>query len=443
MRILLVSANTESFPEPVFPIGACYVANALHLRGARVRIFDTMYCSLKELEKELAWFKPDRIGISLRNIDNAAYPCTKFYLPRYRSLLQAIRKVCSAPVILGGSAFSLFPADIIRYLGADCGITGEGENSLHLFTEPGGQDVQSAGQSDIAALKLHAPLKDIFPGIRKYRTIGVQTARGCPNRCIYCTYPLLEGKDIRMKSPESVCEEMQMFYRETGIRNFFLVDSLFNSDEHHMIQVLEQLERLKHPFRISCYLQPRVSDPGIFLLMKRSGFVTVDFGTDSGSSGMLATLNKSFSRDDIRMVSRACRKAGMDYCHSLLLGGPGETVETIRETVSLMDETAPRAVIPMTGIRIYPGTELERAARVEGLIGPGTSLLEPIFYFPEMGASRMLHAIYSLAAGRKNWFFPGKKDWGSTAGFRVLRFLYRRGPLWRTFISGGSGHAGS
>jgi radical SAM superfamily enzyme YgiQ (UPF0313 family) len=279
----------------------------------------------------------------------------------------------------------------------------------------------------------------MFPGIGKYRTIGIQTARGCPNGCIYCTYPFLEGRTVRKRSPGSVCEEMEKYHQETGIRNFFLVDSLFNSDEDHMVQVLELLARLNHSYRISCYLQPKVSDPEIFRLMKRSGFVAVDFGTDSGSSRMLASLKKPFPRDDIRKVSSACRKAGLDFCHSLLFGGPGETAETIRETVSLMDETAPRAVIPMTGIRIYPGTELERTARMEGVIAPEESLLGPRFYFPEMGGSGMLRTVYSLTAGRRNWFFPGKKDWSSTIGFQVLRFLYRRGPLWKTFTIGRSG----
>jgi hypothetical protein len=58
---------------------------------------------------------------------------------------------------------------------------------------------------------------------------------------------------------------------------------------------------------------------------------------------------------------------------------------------------------------------------------------EPRFYFPDMGASALLKCAYEETAGRKNWFFPGKRDWGSAIGFKVIKFLYRKGPLWRIF----------
>jgi hypothetical protein len=98
-----------------------------------------------------------------------------------------------------------------------------------------------------------------------------------------------------------------------------------------------------------------------------------------------------------------------------------------------MDMLSPEAVIAMTGLRIYPGTEVERIAIEEGVIGAGQSLLEPQFYFSRLGAQALLKNVYERAAQRRNWFFPGRKDWSSTIGYRVLNFLYRKGPLWRTF----------
>lgn len=142
---------------------------------------------------------------------------------------------------------------------------------------------------------------------------------------------------------------------------------------------------------------------------------------------------KDFTCEDITYVSTACRREGIDYCHSLLFGGPGETSETVRETVRLMDEIAPRAVIAMTGIRIYPGTELEHLARSEGHIMPGDSLLNPRFYFSGMEPSMLIKEIFQNIARRKNWFFPGGRDWSSSIGPRLLRLLHREGPLWRTF----------
>jgi hypothetical protein len=434
MRILLISANTEPFPEPVFPIGSVYVGNALQKAGARVRISDMRHqSSISTLKKEMEAFRPDRIGISLRNVDNAAYPSTRFYLPFYASMVHALRASCDAPIILGGSAFSLFPEEIITYLGADGGVTGDGEKAVSLFRNPDHGKIVTSGLLDLEEIAIPQNIDELFPGFSRYRTMGIQTARGCPNHCIYCTYPHLEGRAIRTRSPESVAGEIAMLHKDFGIRNFFIVDSLFNSDEDHMVRVAERIAGLSLPIRISCYLQPKVSDPRIFRLLKMAGCVAVDFGTDSGSPEMLASLKKTFTRDDIRKASRACGEAGIDFCHSLILGGPGETTNTIRETISLMDEVSPRAVIAMTGVRIYPGTEMERIAVREAALAAGESLLNPRFYFPPMGSSALLKSVYEETTGRKNWFFPGKKDWGSTIGFKVLQFLYRKGPLWRTF----------
>jgi radical SAM superfamily enzyme YgiQ (UPF0313 family) len=236
-----------------------------------------------------------------------------------------------------------------------------------------------------------------------------------------------------MRSPESVADDIEFLFKVFGVHNFFIVDSIFNADEGHMVKILERIVSLNLEISFSCYLQPKISEHGIFRLLKRAGCVAVDFGADSGSSAMLDSLKKAFTPDDIRRVSNMCREAEIDFCHSIIFGGPGETEETIRETVALMDEISPKAIIAMTGVRIYPGTEMEQIALQEGILVPGKSLLEPNFYFSEMGPDLLLKKVFDIVDGRKNWFFPGQKDWSSTIGYKVLQFLYRKGPLWRTF----------
>lgn len=434
MRTLLISANREPFPEPVFPIGTAYVGNSLAKAGVEVRIIDMRsLCSFSSLKREVISFRPDKIGVSLRNIDNAAYPSSRSYLPLYASLVRSLRKICDTPIILGGPAFSLFPGEIASFLGADGGVRGEGEGATEIFTKAGRQNILAPVLVDPAEIAFPMNIAELFPAFRRYRTIGMQTGRGCPNRCIYCTYPQLEGRKRRPRPPLLIADEMAMLYRKFGIRDFFIVDSLFNADEDHMVSVLEALQALDLPLRFSCYMQPKMPDPGIFGLLRRAGCVAVDFGTDSGSDPALASLNKPFYVEEIIRTSLACRKAGIDYCHSLIFGGPGETPATIRETVRLIDELKPVAVIAMTGIRIYPGTVLEKTALGEAVIEPGESLLEPRFYFSHLGQAALLKNVYGAASGRRNWFFPGEKNWSSTLGYRFLRFFHREGPLWRTF----------
>lgn len=434
MRTLLISANREPFPEPVFPIGTVYVGNSLAKAGIEVKIIDMRrLSSFSSLARQVSGFQPHNIGISLRNIDNAAYPSCRFYLPTYASLISSLRKTCDAPIILGGPAFSIFPEEIASYLGADGGVTGEGEGGTAAFMEVKGHNILTPGPVDPAKIAFPANIDKLFPEFRRYRTIGIQTARGCPNNCVYCTYPALEGRKRKVRSPEVVIDEMAMLFRDFRITDFFIVDSVFNADEDHMVRVLEGLAALDPPLVFSCYLQPKVSDPGVFGLLRRAGCIAVDFGTDSGSDSVLTSLKKPFSKEDVRKASLACLEAGIDYCHSLVFGGPGETPATIRETARLMDEVKPRAVIAMTGIRIYPGTTLEKTALDESVIEPGESLLEPRFYFPTMGPTTLLKKTYDAVSGKRNWFFPGQKDWSATFGYRFLRLFHREGPLWRTF----------
>ena len=185
--------------------------------------------------------------------------------------------------------------------------------------------------------------------------------------------------------------------------------------------------------RFTCYLRPKVSDPYLFGLLARAGCVSVEFGTDSGSDTVLSSLGKGFSADDVREASDACRKARIDFCHYLLFGGPGETRETVEETVRLMDLAAPNAVVAMTGLRIYPRTNLHRIAVQEGILQPDDSLLGPRHYFPRGDPSWLLAKVGEIAGRRRNWFLPGRRDWSRAMAPRLLRLIHPVRPLWRTF----------
>jgi len=409
------------------------VGAALQKAGAEVRVFDMRpRFSFRSLKREIEAFGPHRIGLALRNVDNAAYPAFRFYLPFYQEITRFLRRTSKAPIILGGSAFSLFPHKIASELGADGGVVGEGEPAAHDFLELDHGRIIKASLLEKLRFSFPDNLGRLFPGLSRYKTIGIQTARGCPNKCIYCTCPSLEGRRRTNRSPEMIADDISRLYRDFNIKNFFIVDSLFNGDEAHMARVLEAIAGLRLPVRFSCYMQPKVSDPAIFELLKNAGCVGIDFGTDSGSERMLTALGKPFSRHDIVETSDTCRKTGIDFCHSLIIGGPGETRETIGETIGLMDEICPRAVIAMTGVRIYPGTEMEKIADREGIIREGQSLLNPHYYLSSL-VKELPDQVIKMVGRRKNWFFPGKRDWSSTYGYRILNLIYRKGPLWKTF----------
>jgi len=345
--------------------------------------------------------------------------------------VKSIRSICKAPIILGGSAFSLFPKEIAAYLEADGGIRGEGEDAAGIFQELSHGQIAENEPMNMTEVVFPKNIHEMFPGFRRYKTLGIQTARGCPNKCIYCTYPSLEGSSRRTRTAESVVADITMLYKDFGINSFFFVDSLFNGDEDHMARVLEKLSEKSLPVRFSCYMQPKMSDSGIFRLLKKAGCVAVDFGTDSGSPAMLAAFRKPFAPDDISAASEACRRAGIDFCHSLIFGGPGETAGTIAETVSLMDTISPRAVIAMTGIRILPGTGMVEIAIRDGQIDADDNLLYPKFYIaPGLLQDDLIDRIESHARSHSNWIVPGLGIRSDPTLLAALRRNGHRGPLW-------------
>ena len=132
MKVLLVSPNVESLPDPVFPIGLAYIAAVLKENGIQNQVLDLCFVQGYEaaIESAINPFQPDIIGLSLRNLDNVSYPNYISYLPFYRQVVQTIRRLSKGLIVLGGSGFALMPGSILEYLSADFGIVGEGELSF-------------------------------------------------------------------------------------------------------------------------------------------------------------------------------------------------------------------------------------------------------------------------------------------------------------------------
>jgi radical SAM superfamily enzyme YgiQ (UPF0313 family) len=145
---------------------------------------------------------------------------------------------------------------------------------------------------------------------------------------------------------------------------------------------------------------------------------------------MLKTYKKSFTVEDILQSSRRCSALGINHCHYLLLGGPGEDEGTIEESFQLMDRLDPTAVIAMLGIRIYPGTEMVRIAQSQGMIHQNSNLIFPHFYISPTLEGRLEEIIREKALERKRWIVPGLEINISQNLMEEIRRFRIRGPLW-------------
>lgn len=454
MRVLLISANTEQLPDPVFPLGAAYMATVAEQHGHTVATFDCCFAEdpAAALAAQLRDVAPDVVGISLRNLDSSAYPQTTSYVPDYRALIDTVRAASPAPIVLGGAGFTVMPGTLMRWLGADVGVVGEGEaafpwvlerlgqgaplrSTAEMRCEPAGRGVCVTPTGRMRRLDdAGAPRRATFDWRRYYDrggALNIQTKRGCVFECVFCSYPLIEGATVRLRSPAAVVEEIEAARRDAGVRHWFFVDNIFNLPVRHAKAICSELIARDLDIEWSAYLNPKFVDADLCALMARSGCRAIEFGTDSGAPTLIANLRKEFAIDDLRRTSELCTAHGLKFCHSLIFGGPGETEESVEQTIALMEELRPTAVIAMTGIRILPGTGMVEIALRDGLIEPDDPLIEPRFYVSPLLGEALIDRIDAYARQHSNWIVPGLGIKTNIAVLRKLRDRRIKGQLWR------------
>lgn len=446
MRVLLISANRERSPYPVFPIGLAYLSAPLAAAGHHLEALDLCFADdpARMVREALDRFFPGVVVISLRNIDNVTWPACRSYLGEIEDVVAACRG--RAPVILGGSGFSIMPREILDHLGGDYGVVGEGEEVLPLLLSalergerpeslPGLVSKDSADFLPPRPIqRIGTPDRRLFQLDRYNREGGManlQTKRGCPFSCIYCTYPLLEGSRVRLRPIPDIIREIGEIRDGAGVDYIYFVDDIFNYPPQFALELCRAIAAARLHINWSAFVNPGFIDRPLMEAMAVAGCDAVEFGSEAGSPAMLKSLGKSFGVDEVRGASRLCRELGVDFAHYILFGGPGESNETVRETFALMDELAPTAVIAMTGIRIYPGTPLHRQALTEGVIAPEVSLLEPVFYISPLIGERLGPLVTEEALKRLNWVAPGLELNMSDMMLEAIRQFKVRGPLWK------------
>ncbi|MGO9614595.1 MAG: lipid biosynthesis B12-binding/radical SAM protein [Dissulfurispiraceae bacterium] len=450
MKILIISANREREPYPVAPIGASYVAGALRKEGHETRVLDLCFEENPDtaIMNIISDFCPDIIGLSIRNIDNVTYGKSVYYMPAIKGVVETIKQTTDAPIVAGGSGFSIFPEETLRYLSLEIGILGEGEQAFVRFVDAfqNGDSLDSVpnfcrvrnGLFTINQISysggFSVPDRSLLDN-SKYLELGgmgnIQTKRGCPFSCTYCTYPAIEGFKLRVRDAAEVADELQEARGRDGIDYIFFVDDIFNFPEEHAMAVCEEMIRRDVKMDWTCFATPFGMSREMATLMKRAGCKGVEFGTDGGSEKTLAALGKCFTPGDVVHAADCCRSVDLPHAHYIIMGGPGEDMTTIEETFSLFEHIKPTAVIALIGVRIYPNTRMRQRAVEDGIIQEKNSLFKPEFYLTRaMDAGTLVKTIAGYAADRFNWIVPALDIHCDADLLALLRKRGHRGPLW-------------
>ncbi|MEW6756059.1 MAG: radical SAM protein [Candidatus Latescibacterota bacterium] len=417
MRVLLVSTNRLNGGMPPIPLGLACVAACVDRQRHELQVWDAMFADdwRPALRACVTDFGPDVIGFSIRNVDDQKLRRPTFFLGEAREMVALCRQHSSATLVGGGAGFSLFPAPILDYLGLDCGVVGEGELAFPSLLEalsggetpaaiPGlvrradGRVLITPPDWSVVPDRMPAPRRDTLDLGHYYAATGnpampnpvtLQSKRGCPMPCTYCSTRALEGRFIRCRRPEHVVDEMEGL-RGQGFQRLHFVDNVFTNPAWHARAICEEILRRGLDVRWSAIANPGCTTPSLLRLMKQAGCVLVLLGNEHADSGMLHTLGKRFDPKQLAACFRTCEAVGLPYHAFLLLGGPGESRDSVQRSVEFLQGFAPAWVNVTVGIRLYPGCALTRQAMQEGLLDPADDLLVPRFY---------------LAPGMRDWIW--------------------------------------
>jgi radical SAM superfamily enzyme YgiQ (UPF0313 family) len=432
-RVLLISANRERQPYPVVPNGLACVASALDAAGHDVRFLDLCFerDPVAATKRALRHHAPGIVGVSVRNIDNSDAIALRHYTPEAKQIFDAIHETApAARVIAGGAAFGVAPEALFRNFGVDFAVAGDGERAGVALVDSiarGQSDAAIAGvvrmvndrvhfspPGDDAALDdLPSPALHRWIDLRRYErhgaTIPIQTKRGCVYRCVYCTYRNVEGWGYRTRDPERVTDEIEELYRAAGVKSFDFVDSTFNSPPGHAIEVCEAIIRRKLGVHLdTTNFTPAAASDDLLSAMRHAGFKTLGITAESASDPVLEKLEKGFTAAKAREVAERVERHGIRALWIFLVGGPGETAKTLEETLKFAEWRLNRgdAVYLTVGLRIYPGTTLQRIAISEGVIATEDDLLDPTFYFsPSLSFDDAVARIKSFARRHPRFMF--------------------------------------
>ncbi len=442
MKVLIVSTNSL----PAAPSGPLYLAGAARQAGHEVRIFDCLHASDldAQLTERIRGFQPEVVAISIRlvfgdEIDLDAPLGTKHtdLRPRVKAVVELVRKNTDVPIIVGGPGFNYYARDWLAYLGLDYGIRGEGEKAFPLFLErlaaggdsrtvPGcvarrnGDFIALAPQpvADLDSQALPAyDLLDWQPYALKRITPAIFTKRGCAYHCTYCPYSKLEGKRYRLKSPQRVLAEARHTRAHTGSTRIMLCDNNFNAPRQHAEAICRALRDEGDGLQWgSGDLRPSGVTDDFCRLMEDSGCFYANLAIESASEGMLVRMKRGYTAAQVRASLDALSRSTIPFSASLMIGAPGESPQTIAETLRLLDDYAiPNGVWVTIGVYLWTDYQdlVGEARRTGYLRDEGDLFRGAVYLSPELPRSylRELPEMLRARPGFTVQFNKPSKGW--------------------------------
>ncbi len=385
MRILLIN---PSYPFEEFPrllVTLPYLASALQAEGHEVEILDLLLARTtpEKIERRMRRLRPELVGITSVTLNH-----------HIASQIAEVVRKCDerVPIVMGGPHVAFEIEGSFRDLPAlDYIAIGEGEHTalelaralegrmdlrdvrgLALRDPSNGQIVRNARrplEDDLD--QLPNPARELVP-LARYLAFdshaSVLTSRGCPYECAFCSAPAWTGRKVRYRAP-SLCVDEIAHLAEIGFTEITIEDDLFTLYGTHFLAVCNDLIRRDLGIRWNAFSRVDTITPDVVDTLARAGCQAICFGVESGSQEVLDRVKKRSNLDKVRDAMRMTEKAGIASMASFIIGLPGETEETLVQTVEFA-ESLHAEFGSLYGFHVlapFPGTEVREKAAEYGL----------------------------------------------------------------------------
>jgi anaerobic magnesium-protoporphyrin IX monomethyl ester cyclase len=382
MRILLINPFYPISETPSPPLGLAYLAAALEQAGVQVRILDYVVYGYRQdaLPSILKDFRPQIAGATAvtMTFDHA------------RQILKNIKTIDPGIMtVMGGPHVSFCARQTLEaFAELDVIVLGEGEETLvdlahnvekgqNLAAVRGiayrmGSEIKTTLKrnliEDLDRLPLPARHHHALGRYRALRMpISLTTSRGCPHKCIFCVGRKMVGAKVRYHSAERVVTELE-YLAQLKFHQINIADDLFTANEDRCLAVCKEILKRNLDITWTSFARVDTVSEALLAQMKAAGCTAVSFGIESANPAILKTVKKGITLRQVRNAVRACRRAGIIPYASFILGLPGETPATIKETtdfaLGLQQEGLASGFHILTP---FPGTAVREKSKELGL----------------------------------------------------------------------------
>jgi len=376
MRVTLINPYYPISETPSPPLGLAFLAGALERAGHEVQMLDYVVYpySKQALQGAMERFQPRMIGVT----------AVSMTFPDAAQVMADAKAIDPEVVTVLGGPHATFRAEptLLETPQVDVVVVGEGELTIVELTraiETGADLAQVAG---LVVRGPHGPLRtaarphiadvDTLPiparrhiPLGRYRAIGMPismtTSRGCPFQCIFCVGRKMVGSKVRYHSTKRVVDEFESLTK-LGFHQINIADDLFTANKKHCIPICEEIIARGIDYKWTSFARVDTVSPEVLRAMKKAGCTAVSFGVETGNPEIMKRIKKGISLDQVTKAVVMTAEAGLLPHASFILGLPGETPQTLRQTQEFADSLAELGCL--YGFHLlapFPGTEvLER-----------------------------------------------------------------------------------